>query len=44
MEGLLATMQRKHKNEVTDLHATVDRLLKVAFPIQRAFTTESYRT
>ncbi|KAI3371327.1 hypothetical protein L3Q82_023947 [Scortum barcoo] len=28
MEGALATMQRKHENEVTDLHATVDRLLK----------------
>ncbi|XP_044048050.1 ras and EF-hand domain-containing protein isoform X2 [Siniperca chuatsi] len=27
-EGILATMQRKHENEVTDLHATVDRLLK----------------
>lgn len=38
MEGTLATMQRKHENEVTDLHATVDRLLKVAFPTQRAFT------
>ncbi|XP_037621906.1 ras and EF-hand domain-containing protein isoform X2 [Sebastes umbrosus] len=28
MEGVMTTMQRKHKNEVTDLHATVDRLLK----------------
>ncbi|XP_068459591.1 ras and EF-hand domain-containing protein [Clinocottus analis] len=28
MEGVMAAMQRKHKNEVTDLHATVDRLLK----------------
>nr|XP_040018962.1 ras and EF-hand domain-containing protein [Gasterosteus aculeatus aculeatus] len=28
MEGLMAAVQRKHKNEVTDLHATVDRLLK----------------
>ncbi|XP_074489099.1 ras and EF-hand domain-containing protein isoform X2 [Sebastes fasciatus] len=28
MEGVMATMQRKHKNEVTDLHANVDRLLK----------------
>uniref|UniRef100_A0A8C2XRA9 RAS and EF-hand domain containing 2 n=1 Tax=Cyclopterus lumpus TaxID=8103 RepID=A0A8C2XRA9_CYCLU len=29
MEGVMVAMQRKHKNEVTDLHATVDRLLKV---------------
>ncbi|XP_034390341.1 ras and EF-hand domain-containing protein [Cyclopterus lumpus] len=28
MEGVMVAMQRKHKNEVTDLHATVDRLLK----------------
>ncbi|XP_037539595.1 ras and EF-hand domain-containing protein [Nematolebias whitei] len=28
MEGVMATMQRKHKDEVADLHATVDRLLK----------------
>ncbi|XP_075946010.1 ras and EF-hand domain-containing protein [Anarhichas minor] len=28
VEGVMAAMQRKHKNEVTDLHATVDRLLK----------------
>uniref|UniRef100_UPI0037E91E09 ras and EF-hand domain-containing protein isoform X1 n=2 Tax=Semicossyphus pulcher TaxID=241346 RepID=UPI0037E91E09 len=28
MEGALASMQRKHQNEVTDLHAAVDRLLK----------------
>ncbi|KAL6106781.1 uncharacterized protein ACO6RY_10569 [Pungitius sinensis] len=28
MEGVMAAVQRKHKNEVTDLHATVDRLLK----------------
>ncbi|XP_059190719.1 ras and EF-hand domain-containing protein [Centropristis striata] len=28
MEEVMMTMQRKHKNEVTDLHATVDRLLK----------------
>ncbi|CAK6951075.1 ras and EF-hand domain-containing protein [Scomber scombrus] len=28
MEGVLSTMQRKHENEVADLHATVDRLLK----------------
>ncbi|XP_039989311.1 ras and EF-hand domain-containing protein [Xiphias gladius] len=28
MEGVTATMQRKHENEVADLHATVDRLLK----------------
>ncbi|XP_045894104.1 ras and EF-hand domain-containing protein isoform X1 [Micropterus dolomieu] len=27
MEGILATMRRKYENEVTDLHATVDRLL-----------------
>lgn len=31
MEGVTATMQRKHENEVADLHATVDRLLKVGF-------------
>ncbi|XP_078113063.1 ras and EF-hand domain-containing protein isoform X3 [Sander vitreus] len=28
MEGVIATMQRKHDNKVADLHATVDRLLK----------------
>ncbi|XP_051238417.1 ras and EF-hand domain-containing protein [Dicentrarchus labrax] len=28
MEGILATMQRKHENTVTELHTTVDRLLK----------------
>ncbi|XP_040893459.1 ras and EF-hand domain-containing protein isoform X2 [Toxotes jaculatrix] len=28
MEGIMATMQRKHENKVADLHATVDRLLK----------------
>ncbi|KAF3854793.1 hypothetical protein F7725_022848 [Dissostichus mawsoni] len=28
MEEVMANLQRKHKNEVTDLHATVDRLLK----------------
>ncbi|KAM9376673.1 ras and EF-hand domain-containing protein [Pholidichthys leucotaenia] len=28
MEGVLATMQRKHENEIADLHATLDRLLK----------------
>ncbi|XP_070686999.1 ras and EF-hand domain-containing protein [Pempheris klunzingeri] len=28
MEGIMATVQRKHENEVTDLQATVDRLLK----------------
>ncbi|XP_062246732.1 ras and EF-hand domain-containing protein [Platichthys flesus] len=28
MEGVMATMQRKYKNEVADLHATVDGLLK----------------
>lgn len=31
MEGIIATMQRKHKNELADLQATVDRLLKVGF-------------
>uniref|UniRef100_A0A8C9XT38 RAS and EF-hand domain containing 2 n=1 Tax=Sander lucioperca TaxID=283035 RepID=A0A8C9XT38_SANLU len=38
MEGVIATMQRKHDNKVADLHATVDRLLKVGFPTQHAFT------
>ncbi|XP_038124647.1 ras and EF-hand domain-containing protein isoform X2 [Cyprinodon tularosa] len=28
MEGIIATMQRKHNNEVADLHATADQLLK----------------
>nr|XP_046249036.1 ras and EF-hand domain-containing protein isoform X3 [Scatophagus argus] len=28
MEEILATVQRKHENKVTELHATVDRLLK----------------
>ncbi|XP_008295189.1 ras and EF-hand domain-containing protein [Stegastes partitus] len=28
MEGITATMQRKHENEVADLNAAVDRLLK----------------
>ncbi|TMS05817.1 Ras and EF-hand domain-containing protein [Larimichthys crocea] len=28
MEVMLATVQRKHENKVTDLHATLDRLLK----------------
>ncbi|XP_022609902.1 ras and EF-hand domain-containing protein-like [Seriola dumerili] len=28
MDGIMASMQRKHENEVADLHATVDRLLK----------------
>lgn len=32
MEGILATMQREHKNKVTELHATVERLLQVGFP------------
>lgn len=32
MEEMMATVQRKHKNEVADLHAAVDRLLKVVFP------------
>lgn len=31
MEGIMTTMQRKHENEVADLHASVDRLLKVGF-------------
>lgn len=34
MEGIMASMQRKHENEVADLHATVDRLLKVRFVTQ----------
>uniref|UniRef100_A0A673CKG7 Ras and EF-hand domain-containing protein-like n=1 Tax=Sphaeramia orbicularis TaxID=375764 RepID=A0A673CKG7_9TELE len=29
MEGIVAAMQTKHKNEVADLHAALDRLLKV---------------
>uniref|UniRef100_A0A3Q3QE19 EF-hand domain-containing protein n=1 Tax=Monopterus albus TaxID=43700 RepID=A0A3Q3QE19_MONAL len=29
MEGMMASMQRKHEIEIADLHATVDRLLKV---------------
>lgn len=33
MEGIIATMQRKHNNEVADLHATADQLLKVGFPL-----------
>ena len=37
MEGVLATVQRKHENTVTDLRATVDRLLKVGFPTKHAF-------
>ncbi|XP_047207613.1 ras and EF-hand domain-containing protein isoform X3 [Girardinichthys multiradiatus] len=28
MEGIIATMQRKHDDEVADLHATADRLLR----------------
>ncbi|XP_041651105.1 ras and EF-hand domain-containing protein [Cheilinus undulatus] len=28
MEGILASMQKKHRNEVTDLHATVEKLLQ----------------
>ncbi|XP_029991865.1 ras and EF-hand domain-containing protein [Sphaeramia orbicularis] len=28
MEGIVAAMQTKHKNEVADLHAALDRLLK----------------
>uniref|UniRef100_A0A3Q3LSI4 RAS and EF-hand domain containing 2 n=1 Tax=Mastacembelus armatus TaxID=205130 RepID=A0A3Q3LSI4_9TELE len=31
MEGIMAAMQRKHENEVADLHANVERLLKVGF-------------
>lgn len=38
MEGIMATVQRKHKNEVADLQATVDRLLKVSFLTQHMFT------
>lgn len=34
----MATVQRKHENEVADLQATVDRLLKVCFLTQQAFT------
>lgn len=30
MEGIMASVQRKHENEVADLQATVDRLLKVS--------------
>ncbi|XP_056137291.1 ras and EF-hand domain-containing protein [Lampris incognitus] len=29
MEGNMASMQRRHENEVADLHATVDSLLKI---------------
>lgn len=42
MEGVLATVQRKHENKVADLRATVDRLLKVGFPTQHAFTLFSH--
>lgn len=38
MEEMMATVQRKHKNEVADLHAAVDRLLKVVFPTQHALS------
>lgn len=38
MEEMLATVQRKHENKVTDLHATLDRLLKVGLPTQHGFT------
>uniref|UniRef100_A0A7N6F5U0 EF-hand domain-containing protein n=1 Tax=Anabas testudineus TaxID=64144 RepID=A0A7N6F5U0_ANATE len=34
MEGIMATVQRKHENEVADLQATIDRLLKVGLPTQ----------
>lgn len=30
MEDVVASMQRKHRNEVSELQATVDRLVKVA--------------
>lgn len=29
MDEIMSSLQRKHENEVADLHATVDRLLKV---------------
>lgn len=29
MEEIMAGLQRRHENEVADLHATVERLLKV---------------
>lgn len=29
MEEITAGLQRRHENEVADLHATVERLLKV---------------
>lgn len=35
MEGILAALQRKHENEVADLQATVDRLLKVDLLLQQ---------
>lgn len=30
MEGIMATMQKKHDNEVADLHVAVDGLLNVS--------------
>lgn len=39
MEGVMAAMHRKHENEVADLQATADSLLKVGFTTQLwAFT------
>lgn len=29
MEGVMAALQRRHENEVADLHTVMDRLLKV---------------
>ncbi|XP_054865342.1 ras and EF-hand domain-containing protein isoform X1 [Amphiprion ocellaris] len=44
MEGIMATMQRKHENKVADLHATVDRLLKSREESQLNQTKEEVMT
>lgn len=38
MEGVVDTLQRRHDNEVADLHTAVDRLLKVGvIPFETVF-------
>uniref|UniRef100_A0A3Q1ERQ9 RAS and EF-hand domain containing 2 n=1 Tax=Acanthochromis polyacanthus TaxID=80966 RepID=A0A3Q1ERQ9_9TELE len=44
MDGIMATMQRKHENEVADLHATLDRLLKSREESQLNQTKEEVMT
>lgn len=41
MEEILANVQRKHENRVSDLQATVDRLIKVGWSRMKRFNGEN---